>query len=464
MIGLAIICFFSLVNGFETVSKGMDLVKLKNSLLESEKYVKNHVGYEDSAIFISNSGAGSSELINYIIGNKLKVVKVPPFNKMTITKADLQSAGPEINNESFLKIANPKKWTSKELTNLILWDVPEFDDDVEEVKDIINAFSLCQLVKNVKSLKIILVLDINNIVEDDTQQFRSLLTSLEKLFGNEFKQYFSSISVIFTKVPTMVSYEYINYYLNNLLQDEIQWSEFLKEFIHYLVNNNNRIALFKEPSREGILINTDIDVNIFPVIENSKSIQKSSLQDVHPPISDHSNLRLHDAQNELFPQTTFDDINSILQKKLQKISTNLQTITTSAERTETKKSLEYLIIIQRRILQCSDYKGHIYKKTNILVSIGDDIRNIIEKQSLLEKLELIMFIEKLLNIEISKTLENSLDVIIFSFELELNRTINILNTRLSAFPEKKKNSNTNSFDDIGNFIIKIFTNNLDRYI
>lgn len=63
------------------------------------------------------------------------------------------------------------------------------------MKDIIYAFSLYQLVKNVMSLKIILVIDINNIAEDNTQQFRLFLNALEKHFGNKFKDYFSSISI-----------------------------------------------------------------------------------------------------------------------------------------------------------------------------------------------------------------------------------------------------------------------------
>ncbi|XP_043473475.1 uncharacterized protein LOC122505730 [Leptopilina heterotoma] len=459
MIGSAIICFFSLVNGFETVTKEMDLVKLQNSLLESEKYVKNHVGYEDSAIFISNSGAVSSALINYIIGNKLKVVKVPPFNKMTITKADNQS-GPEINNdESFLKIANPKKWTSKEFPNLTLWDVPDFYNDIVEMKDIIRAFSVCQLVKNVKSLKIILVFDIKDIVEDNTFEFQSFLKAVEELFANKFKQYFSSISVIFTNVPNMVneipvSYEYINYYLNNLLQNEIQWSEISKDFLQYLVNNNDRIALFKEPSREGILINNDIDVNIFRVIKNSESIQKSSLQDVHPPISAHSILGLHEAQKELFPKSTFDDIKNILQKKFQKISTNVEKITTSAERNETIGFLEYLMRI-RGILHSSDYEGDIYSKTNIVASIDNDIRNIFERHGLFGKIELIMFMEKLLDTEISKTLEDNIDDIIVSSETEVNRTITFLIKKLSESPIEKKN--TNSWEMVTNFLLDLYT-------
>lgn len=78
-------------------------------------------------------------------------------------------------------------------------------------------------------------------------------------------------------------------------------------------------------------------------------------------------------------------------------------------------------------------------------------------------MKLIVFIEKLLHLEISKTLENSIDVITFSTGLEVKRTIIILKTKLSTFSEEKKNSNINSSKDIGDFLIEIFTNYLDIF-
>lgn len=54
------------------------------------------------------------------------------------------------------------------------------------------------------------------------------------------------------------NYGYIHYYLNELLNDGIEWSEVSKDFIRYLVNNIDRIVLFKEASREGILISNSI--------------------------------------------------------------------------------------------------------------------------------------------------------------------------------------------------------------
>ncbi|XP_043467994.1 uncharacterized protein LOC122502144 [Leptopilina heterotoma] len=287
MIRLTIICLvIALSNGAHVKLNNTDLEELRISVSESKEYLKNLSVNEDSAVFFGNDKAGKSTLINYLIGTQLKGVK-ELYNRTRIVKANSNSSGPEINAKSTLNIRKPTKWISKKLPNLTLWETtPCIIKDLDKVKFITNEIYIHQLVKSVKSLKIILVVDFTDIKDsDDINLFTTLIDYVANIFGNRFEEYFPAVSVIFTKVPeyvqeTRVNYETIKVTLESYLElNKAQNSEVSINFIRYLLDNEDRIALFKRLNDEGN-VTSKINVNIFPTINNSRSIKENCLQEI----------------------------------------------------------------------------------------------------------------------------------------------------------------------------------------
>lgn len=115
---------------------------------------------QDIVIFLGNTKAGKSTLINYLIGNKLTAVR--ENHKTIIQKTDANAAGPIIGSGSVSETSIPEEWHS-DLIKGEIWDCPGFgdnrslkDEDNEAIaKDIINAFYIKKLLDRARSVKFI---------------------------------------------------------------------------------------------------------------------------------------------------------------------------------------------------------------------------------------------------------------------------------------------------------------------
>ncbi|XP_043461960.1 uncharacterized protein LOC122498343 isoform X2 [Leptopilina heterotoma] len=439
MIRLLIACILiSLVTGKSYDSYGINLENLKESLQVASQNIESEVTYLDSVIFIGNKNSGKSTLINYLIGNKLKAVKISPFEPLKIIKAENESEGPEMDSGSQSKNTIPTRWSSKKLNDLTLWDAPDMDDNGEELQDIVRSFYFFKLMKNVKSLKIILVINIRDI-EDDRKNYLSLLTAMENIFGNHFEEYFSSTSVIFTKVRNTseipVDYKYIGYHLEkHFLNDSgLKWSQVSKNFTRFLLANNDRIALLKEMSHDGD-VTSEIDFNIFTAIEKSKIIPKSSLQDLRPSISNSLKLRLSYSQEKLQLELSIKEIEIILAEKIEKYIVDANNLAIKSNMIQ-KMHLELYLI--GGILQSSLDSGYSFElKIKSLYPVDVKIRQKIEESRLLQNFQLLTFIESTLNINITKSLESSLYDVVFSSLLKVESLTSMITLKLEVLMEK----------------------------
>lgn len=288
MTRVTIICLvITLANGQFLTLSNTDVNKLKNSVSEAKKYLNNLSVHEDAAVFFGNNKAGKSTLINYLIGNILTTA-TSKFHKKTIVKVDINSNGPKINDFILGYMKKPTKWTSRKLPNLTLWETTPVITGVDNKVEIVtNEIYIYELLKSVKSLKIVLVVDFNDIKDiDDIRHFTELIDNVGRIFDNKFQEYFPAVSVIFTKVPEhipaneeiKITQEIIKHILNSYLESiEISVS---RNFILYLLDNLDRIALFKQVTDDGI-VSSSIDVNIIPTINNSRSIKENCLQEIN---------------------------------------------------------------------------------------------------------------------------------------------------------------------------------------
>ncbi|XP_051170676.1 putative leucine-rich repeat-containing protein DDB_G0290503 [Leptopilina boulardi] len=432
-----------IVNGNNDEFSQQDLKYLENALHESSKYMTSVVKEEDIVICIGATRAGKSTLINYLIENKLKAEKVTNYQPITITKVDSQSLGPEIGIGSTSKTTIPTRWISKKLPELAIWDAPGFDDNRGAVQDITNAFYIYQLLQKVKSLKIVLIVDINDILHDNIKPFVSVLKSVEILMGDKMRNYFTSMSIIFTKVPNIqddipLDMQFINEKLTYqfLSNSEMQLSQISKEFIQFLINNNNHIALFKRPQIG--LVTSAIDVNIFTVIKNSNRIEKNSLMTINPSISDHSKICLFKVRETLYSVKAFQELQDIVKSFIDRKVNDLNAINDAIESEnriiQIKNDLNEL---NTKLHNAIFYTKSFPEKLQILQIIDNNIIKKVEEHNLLEKFKLMEFVDKLLNLKESIQLDVGIQTVLKSSMLKVQECINSAQTKINSISQKR---------------------------
>ncbi|XP_043466787.1 uncharacterized protein LOC122501414 [Leptopilina heterotoma] len=456
MIRLAIICLLNLLVNSDNINDKLSLMKLYSSLHEAEKYMENQSMNEDSAIFFGNTKSGRSTLINYLMGNKLEVKRSSRVGLKITRKAGNESTGPEISEGSLSTTIIPKGWTSKIFPNLTLWDVPGFGENRGTIQDVIHSFLIYRLVKSVKSLKIILVDDIKDIVQDNPEQFLSLLERIEILFGDQFKDSFKSTSVIFTKVPgtvngVLINKNYIKYHLEThfLLNPDFELSEDSKNFAMFLLNNTDRFALFK-----GISfitnVTADIDADIISVLKNSERIQSNLLQDIHPSISASSMLRLLQAKEIKELEEMIPMLVDVLKEALFNETEKIKFLQNKSDKIELNNTKFKLIEIKQK-LSTLLYKGSSLNETiETIFSIYSKNLSSFDKEKVMINLKLIKSVESVLHIIISNSLKRYVDYIILEFILNLSSTISYVEIALikisSVVDINETKSNENATD------------------
>lgn len=407
-----------------------DLQQLQKALHESAIYMRNEVKHEDVSICIGATRAGKSTLINYLIGNKLKSVRHSRISPISIEKVDNQSLGPEIGRGATSKTTIPTKWVSNIYSNIIIWDAPGFDDNRGAVQDITNAFYLYQLVQNVKSLKIILAIDVNDLLHDNIKPFISVLKAVESLLGEKMIDFYSSISVIFTKVPNTLEGIPVNMdFINEKLEEQfltsitMELSYISKEFVHYLIKHNQQIGFFKRPETEDN-ITSAVDVNIFQAINNSLSIPKNNLQQLRPSISESSSLCLYSIRDKLYSKSAFEELQTALDLLIDKKAMNADNLKYDDNAKYQLQLLQKeLSKIENALFETTVFEHDFFKQIEILKMIDVDIGKIINENHLLETVNLIEFVDKLLNLEESKILSKKLQKVLSTSLLKTKAAI-----------------------------------------
>lgn len=281
-----------------------NLRRLEKVLKRAVDYMKIQTRPEDAAIFIETTRSGKSSLSNDLIGNKLIGVNVSPYEPVALKKAD-DSPEPEIGIGATSETIIPSRWVSGKFPELGIWDSPGFDDNREVFQDITNAFYINELFKNIKSAEIVLVTDINDIASDSIRQFLTLLNSVECILKEKMRECFSSIGVIFTKVPDSLHGNQVDKNLiSGLLKEQllsnsvIDISESAKDFIEHLIKHNEAVVLFKKAGK-GEITDASIYSGIIKAIHNVNGVDEKILKNVSPSIAHASKVFLFEEREQL---------------------------------------------------------------------------------------------------------------------------------------------------------------------
>ncbi|XP_043480342.1 uncharacterized protein LOC122510021 [Leptopilina heterotoma] len=403
MIRIAIICLLiSMTRSRKCEFSIEEVNELKQAFVDAGKQmeIESRGGRKNAAIVIGTAMSGKSTLINYLIGNQMEGYRGSSrYDRIIIRKFDVNSTGPEISS-GLLPVTNiPSKWNSKrtELQNLTIWNTPGFQDIRGPLQDLKNSFYLYRLTRRMKSVKFILVVNFYDIESDINENFISLLNNLEKFFNGKFKNFFSSISVIFSKAPYNfrefpIRYEYINNKLNNLLSQsrtEFNLSNDSKDFIQHVVNHNKQVAFFRNAEVIG-KVNSSIDENIIQAIRNTRSINKKSLQDVSFSFSAGAEVCLRDTEDLLFQNSDIKKLNVRIKKFFIEKSNYLLKIGNR----DINKLNEYKIYLSKmgeNISPALNKNSDIQVKIQSLKGIDYSLQKLIMEQNYANKIKLIKF-------------------------------------------------------------------------
>ncbi|XP_043465182.1 uncharacterized protein LOC122500350 [Leptopilina heterotoma] len=442
---ILILCaLISVVKGNNDCLSQKDLKVLEETFHSASAYMKREVKEEDIVLCIGATRAGKSTLVNYLIDNKLKAERINKYTSIKISKVDNESPGPEIGFGSTSKTTIPKRWSSKKLPQIAIWDAPGFDDNRGAIQDITNAFYLHQLIQNVKSMKIILTIDINDILHDNIKPFLLVLSAVENLLGDKMKPYFTSISVIFTKVPNKIEdipldMEFINEKLFSqfLSNSEMDISKISKEFIQFLIKNNNRIAFFKRPEEIGP-ITSAIDVNIFPVIENSQRIDKYSLKEISPSISEQSRICLYKVRETLYSLKSLEELQNDFIADMDNTAKVVNNFNGAIKfETFVRDVLSSLIGYEKKLNIAIIYSQTFPEKLKAYGNVHRELSRKLDELKIIEKYNLMKFVDKLLNLNESKQFEFAIQAVLRSSLLRVKETENIVRKMLNSIIQKK---------------------------
>ncbi|XP_043470071.1 uncharacterized protein LOC122503559 [Leptopilina heterotoma] len=452
-----IFLLISWVQGENLELNDVKLIELVKSFNEAENYMTREASGEDAAIVLGMVHTGKSSLINYLIGNKLRGVKYSQYGEFKIIKDDNRSKGPEIGFGLTPETTIPTKWISDKLPGLSIFDFPGYSDFRESLQEITNSFYLYHLAKKVKSLKFILVINFLDIDRDTVNPLLKSLQYSEKLFGNKFEMFFPSISVIFSKVPRQqyniaVDMEMIKHLLNEKVDVTTGEYNNIKNFLNYIIKNNDRIGLFRK-SVNNKTITSDIDFNIFAAIRNSRSVQRNDLQYVLPSISDRSMVCLLKIQHNLEMEIRI--IAQSLYEIFKKMRTEWTELVKNRDDEAIPKIQTNLNYIEDLLRNSITKETTIYENSKTIEKIDIKLKKKIDKSNLLTKVEMFTLFSDILKLNDNEKLHeiygNLIKILLNEVRIARNEFLTLTATE---FPElttditEKPTEGTKQFTDI----------------
>jgi ribosome biogenesis GTPase A len=219
--------------------------------LETNPDLLNSSKNKDIVVFLGNTGAGKSTLINYISGKRLEV---NALNDIVLdpTEQSTMAIGGGNNSETFLP-------SYIQVGSLLLYDLPGFMDTRGTARSLVNACFIKNIIENANSVKLVFVAGIDQITGDRGESFKTLLTNTKKLIPNSNKPLETFSSLVVTK-------SHLNRgALSQFIKAKIDLSSREFEILEYLLDSQ----LVEQMARPANSVIDDQDrINILNIISN----------------------------------------------------------------------------------------------------------------------------------------------------------------------------------------------------
>jgi GTP-binding protein EngB required for normal cell division len=184
-------CLSSAALGMEDIKEEVtrhDVKMIVTKHLEKNPELMDASIGKDIVVFLGNTGAGKSTLINYLSEKELDVGQ---FKKIVLKNP---------NDPSALEIGGTKDSVtllprSVKVSNLLLYDLPGFGDTRGTAINLVNACFIKRIIENASSTKLVFVAGQDQITADRGKSFQGLLEITQKLLPEEQIVKFSSLII-----------------------------------------------------------------------------------------------------------------------------------------------------------------------------------------------------------------------------------------------------------------------------
>jgi energy-coupling factor transporter ATP-binding protein EcfA2 len=143
---------------------------------------------KDIVIFLGNTGAGKSTVINYLSAKALQVNSIGDIVLENPHDSDAMAIGERSDSETFLP-------ASVQMGDLLFYDLPGFKDTRGTARSMVNACLIKRIIENARSVKLIFVAGIDQITTDRGSSFKNLLNNVKQLIPNKAIENFSALVI-----------------------------------------------------------------------------------------------------------------------------------------------------------------------------------------------------------------------------------------------------------------------------
>ncbi|KAF2885422.1 hypothetical protein ILUMI_20767 [Ignelater luminosus] len=223
---------------------------------QSLQVLKESIRNKDVTIFLGHTRSGKSTLVNYFLNNTLEAWE--ERRRVFKIRMDREYDGPEIGQGSLSCTAIPGVYRIPGNPDKVIIDSPGFEDNRGVIQDIMNALCISQI-KTARTVKFVLVFDINDITNDNIGHFIHSLQHTQTLICN-FDELKNSFCVILTKDSRDYNQDEIaGLFMNKILN--VERLDMDKVLVRNFFQNRRLIGIFKMPRQIGE-VTSDIDLNV----------------------------------------------------------------------------------------------------------------------------------------------------------------------------------------------------------
>ncbi|CAG8470027.1 10073_t:CDS:1 [Dentiscutata heterogama] len=255
-----------------TSTNQFDIEKIKPHILENIKKIDAKISQQENAVIIvGETREGKTTLFNYLIGNSL------------FSKENIDCGGFEIYSGIKTYIGDPLNkiniynhsisQTSIPLNQGEFWDCPGFGDSRGDVQNIINAYSIYMLTKNIKKLKVLIVVSEATIIEKSKKKLLNIIHYLGEIFKNNI-DLVKGLCLVVTQNNNLDLRKVKNILYKILIERDRQenFSLSQRKILNVLSSNRSQIAFFNTPREDGLISDKD-KLEIFNCIEKISYVE-----------------------------------------------------------------------------------------------------------------------------------------------------------------------------------------------
>ncbi|CAG8761624.1 14681_t:CDS:1, partial [Dentiscutata erythropus] len=253
-------------------SANQPIEKIRLHIQENIKKIDARISQQENAVIIvGETREGKTTLFNYLIGNSLFSKENFDCGGFEIYSGIKTYIGDPLNNTNIYNRSISQ--TTLPLNQGEFWDCPGFGDSRGDEQNIINAYSIYMLTKNIKKLKVLIVVSEATIIETSKKKLLNIIKYLGEIFKNNI-DLVKGLCLVVTQKNNLDLRKVRNIF-NRIIRERNGQESFSlsqRNILNVLSSNRSQIAFFNTP-REDELISDKDRLEILNCIEKISYVE-----------------------------------------------------------------------------------------------------------------------------------------------------------------------------------------------